>query len=64
MLSRFGNVLYWICSGIAAAVAIGAVAFVYTETRSDAYVGAGLILGTAIVIWLIGRAILYVLANK
>jgi hypothetical protein len=49
---------------MAVAVAIGAVAFVYSETRSDAYVGAGIILGIAIVIWLVGRAILYILANR
>jgi hypothetical protein len=64
MLARLGNVLYWLASAIAIALVIFAAFAYYTATGSGALEGALFIVAFAGLVWLIGRAILYVLAGR
>jgi len=62
-LSRLGNVLYWLCTGVA--MVFGIVAILLVFGRGDEkmlFVGFFAVL--AIVVWLIGRAARYILAGK
>src|SRR6516225_11804472 len=56
MLARLGNVLYWFGCMIAAALMLGAIG---VEADEDKHFLAG----TAIVLWLLGRACRYVLSG-
>jgi hypothetical protein len=66
MLARFGQVLYWAACGVAALVFLIGLAGALREGEGP--IGS-LVLSAAVavvagVIWLIGRALLYILSNK
>jgi hypothetical protein len=66
MAARIGNVLYWLGCILAALTAAAGVAVYAVEGhgRGD---GIGILIGflvAAIIPWLIGRALLYVLAAR
>ena len=62
--ANIGNALYWLASAIAIALVIFAAFAYYTATGRGALEGALFIVAYAAVVWLIGRAILYVLAGR
>lgn len=63
MAARLGYVLYWFCCIISGlVVAIGA-AIGYSEPKAQPLVVAVIAGAIALVVWLIGRAIRYVLAG-
>jgi hypothetical protein len=67
VIERLGNVLYWTASGIAVLLAVlGASGFVIAlvNKASDGMVLAPLAIALAILIWLAGRACLYILAGR
>jgi hypothetical protein len=66
MAGRIGNVLYWLGCALAALTIAAGVALYVSEgqSRSD---GIGIFIGflvAAAVVWVIGRALLYVLAAR
>jgi len=71
MIARLGNVVYWICSGIAvmclfgaAAVIAGLIGLYQTSmTYQDAAFVTGCFLGFAAFSWGIGRASRYILSG-
>ena len=63
-LARLGTVLYWAATAIAIALIVFAVFAYFTATGSGALAGALFIVALAGLVWLIGRAILYVLAGR
>lgn len=62
MNPTLGNLLDWIANG-AAVVVIGVAMFVFVSDEMPNYFGAGLAFSAA-VIWIIGRAALYVLPRR
>jgi len=63
LLERLANVIYWTASTIALLLlAWCAWAFQYTPERERPTLLVGV--GVAVVVWLIGRAVRYVLAGK
>jgi hypothetical protein len=68
MIARLGNVLYWASSGIAVLLLLwlaGAViaAIINGEPMNDFGLMSFLMVGSAALIWLFGRAYRYVLAG-
>jgi hypothetical protein len=63
-LARFGNVLYWAATAVAIVLVVLAVLAYFTATGTGALQSALLIVAFAGLVWLIGRAILYVLAGR
>jgi hypothetical protein len=63
-LARLGNVLYWAATAVAIVLVVLAVLAYFTATGTGALQSALLIVAFAGLVWLIGRAILYVLAGR
>lgn len=68
MAARLGNVVYWMCSGLAALIIL-LLAYVVMSygiggARGDASFVQGLMFVVAVAIWLFGRAVRYVLGGK
>jgi hypothetical protein len=64
VLSRLGDVLYWLGSFLALVVAVwGAVFCLYGERAEDPYVCL-VVAAAAFSIWVIGRACRYILSGK
>jgi hypothetical protein len=63
-MARLGIVLYWVATAIAIAVLILAILAYFTAKGSGALEGALFIVAYAILVWLIGSAILYLLARR
>lgn len=62
MLGRFGNVLYWTFSGLAALLAYGAAFnYFFADGEKDLAIIFSILSALA---WLFGRACRYVLAGK
>ncbi len=65
MLGRLGNVLYWFGAGLGAILLVVAAFILTTDTPDqDRYSLAGMAAVTGVVSWLIGRALLYILAAR
>ena len=65
MLGRLGQVIYWACTGVAVLLlAFAAYGVVAAQSDPNIYFFAfmGLIFGVGS--WLLGRAVLYVLAGR
>lgn len=62
MVARLGHVLYWLCCIVAAIILAAFVARVANGVRED-FFDFFLFVIIAFVVWLIGRAIRYVLAG-
>ena len=60
-MARFGIVLYWAATAIAIALVVLAVFAYFTASGTGALQGALFIVAFAGLVWLIGRAILYLL---
>jgi len=64
-LSRLGNVLYWLCTGVAALFALVSVySALFGQVENGGWWLLGALAVLAIVVWLIGRAARYILAGK
>jgi hypothetical protein len=63
-LAQLGNVLYWAAAAVAIVLVVLAVLAYFTATGRGALQSALLIVAFAGLVWLIGRAILYVLAGR
>ncbi len=63
-MARLGTVLYWAATAIAIGLVVLAVFAYFTATGSGALQGALFIVAFAGLLWLIGRAILYVLVGR
>jgi hypothetical protein len=63
-MARLGIVLYWAAAVIAIAVVVLAGFAYFTATGTGALQGAMFIVAFAGLVWLIGRAILYLLAGR
>lgn len=64
MVARLGQVLYWGLSGIAAiSFALGVWVNVINKAQAD-WSTLGVVAVFSVVVWLVGRACLYVLAGK
>jgi hypothetical protein len=63
-MSRLSNVLYWAATAITIALVVLAAFAYFTATGSGALPGALFIVAYAVLVWLIGRAILYVFAGR
>jgi hypothetical protein len=63
-MARLGIVLYWAATAIAISLVVLAVFAYFTATGTGALQGALFIVAFAGVVWLIGRAILYLLAGR
>ena len=63
-MARLGNVLYWAATAVAIVLVVLAVLAYFTATGTGALQSALLIVAFAGLVWLIGRAILYVLAGR
>jgi hypothetical protein len=71
MLARLGNVIYWLCTGVAAAFVVGGLSLALTSLGN---VGAGIdkeklaitaiCAVLAIVFWFLGRAARSILAGR
>lgn len=70
MLARLGMILYWVANIVAAFLALGTVAVLIMGTfdilgfKSENNVLEAFVFMPAVLIWLIGRACLYLLAGK
>jgi hypothetical protein len=64
MIGRLGNVLYWAASAIAVLIVLGTILAVANSDNPARYFGAAMGLAAAVVVWLVGRATLYVLAGR
>ena len=65
MLARLGQVLYWVCCGIAVLMLLyGLLGFTYLNMQ-DAIFGSVIpAIIVALIFWLAGRAARYILAGK
>jgi hypothetical protein len=63
-MARLGIVLYWVATAIAIALVVLAILAYFTAKGSGALEGALFIVAYAILAWLIGSAILYLLARR
>jgi hypothetical protein len=64
MAARLGRVLYWAAFGLAAIVAaVGIYVLRFAAVSGDTNAGFAFLI-IAVVVWLIGRALQYVLANE
>ena len=65
VLARLGNVLYWLCTGVAVLFVLGGVvSAIFGGTKNEWWQDLGAGVAFAIVFWGIGRAFRYVLAGK
>jgi hypothetical protein len=67
MASRLGEVFYWTASGLAALVVLGVIALLIQALIEGANFDIEALVGglvIALLIWLAGRACLYVLAGR
>jgi hypothetical protein len=70
MLVRLGNVLYWLCTGVAAVFVLGGAVLALTSLHSadrlaeEELTVAAVFAAVAITVWLIGRAARYFMAGK
>jgi hypothetical protein len=64
MLARLGDVLYWTGWLLSILLVVAAVAFYILGSGGDKVVIPPLLIGLAVVVWLIGRACRYVLAGR
>jgi len=62
-MARLGIVLYWVATAIATLVVLAILAY-FTASGSGALEGALFIVAYASLVWLIGSAILYLLARR
>lgn len=62
MTARLGNVLYWAGCAIAGLIALGCIAVGFSG-RDDSTITALLLFAPAVVVYLIGRALRYILAG-
>ena len=63
MLTRLGQVLYWVASAAAALIVLW-MAYIFIQepqTDWDTIIGG---IASALILWLVGRGILYVLAGR
>ena len=63
-MARLGNVLYWAATAVAIVLVVLAVLAYFTATGTGALQSALLIVAFVGLVWLIGLAILYVLAGR
>jgi hypothetical protein len=64
MLAVLGNALYWTVTAVALVLVVLAAFAYFTATGGGALQGAPFIVAYAVLVWLIGRAILYALADR
>ena len=66
MAARIGNVLYWLGCAIAVVIAVFAVAIYIVDgrTHSDGLIVFAVFLAAAIISWVIGRALQYILSAR
>ncbi len=65
VLARLGNVLYWLCTGVAVLSVLGGVGgAIFGGTNIEWWQGFAAGAAVAIVFWGIGRAVRYVLAGR
>jgi hypothetical protein len=64
MLARLGDVLYWAGCLLGILLVVAAVALYNVGTGGDKVVIPPILIGFAVVVWLIGRACRYVLAGR
>lgn len=66
MIARLGNVLYWAANGLAAMMAVlGALGFIIALiNKAEGMIIFPVLIALAILVWLVGRACLYVLAGR
>jgi hypothetical protein len=64
MVARLGQVLYWAACAIAVFWLILGLFGVFTRETLEPWNDIPVFIGGAILIWLIGRAVRYVLAGK
>ncbi len=70
MIARLGNVLYWLCNGVAVIILIGAalaLGFLIFRGSTDIGLSIASVIAMAIaamISWLIGRATRYVLVGR
>jgi hypothetical protein len=66
MAARIGNVLYWLGCAIATLIAIFAAAIYIAEgrTHSDGLFVFAVFMAAAILSWVIGRALQYILSAR
>jgi hypothetical protein len=64
MIARLGNVLYWGASGLAAVLIAFAAYVALAFDYSDRLPVAGMFGFGGVAVWLIGRALLYVMAGR
>ena len=63
MIARLGQVLYWAACAVAVYIAgLGIAVWHGNSTRS--WVGLIYPVGTSLLVWLAGRALLYILAGR
>ena len=62
MLARLGDVLYWV--GCLLAVLLVAAAIAYYNFEDIKLVELLILIGLAVIVWMIGRACRYVLAGR
>ena len=63
-MARLGIVLYWVATAIAIALVVLAILAYFTAKGSGALEDALFIVACASLVWLIGSAILYLLARR
>jgi hypothetical protein len=63
VVARLGQVLYWAACGLAALIAATGAYILMTGPENDRGASVGM-MGSSVVVWLIGRACLYVLAGR
>ena len=64
MLARLGQVIYWAAGGLAILLLVGAGSSVFLAEGGDRLAAVAVFASAAVLIWLAGRACLYVLAGK
>jgi hypothetical protein len=64
MAGRIGNVLYWLGCIVAGLLVLVGIAGYFADSSSSAIFVLGFCFVCALVSWLIGRALLYVLAAR
>ena len=64
MLARLGFVFHWIANVVAVVIALFGLAIQIMSNKTDMWIPAVAVLVIAGLVWLVGRAVLWILAGE